>query len=90
MIVRILGDARYNVPDEAVGVLEASDTRLTAALENGDEASFTAALAELIDHVRAAGTILDPSDVRSSELVVPNEGSTLDEVQKILASEGGS
>jgi hypothetical protein len=90
MIVRILGDARYDVPQSQVAALEQCDAALTKALDDGDEAVFSASLAELVDQVRRSGTVVDPGDMRSSELVVPNEGSSLAEVNEILASEGGS
>lgn len=90
MIVRILGDARYEVPEAESGALEGYDAALSAALDGGDEAAFASALGDLVAHVRRYGTIVDPGDVRLSELVVPNEDASLGEVREILASEGDS
>ena len=37
--------------------------------------------------VRHTGTLVAPDDLRTSSQVVPHEGSTLEEVQKLLAEE---
>ncbi len=84
MIVRILGEGRYEVPDADLPGVEQLDARLVAALEHGDEATFSVTLAGLIDEVHRTGTLLSPEDLRTSELAVPHEGSSLAEVRALL------
>ncbi|HMK62618.1 MAG TPA: hypothetical protein VK386_03275 [Acidimicrobiales bacterium] len=89
MIVRILGEGLYELPDPDLPVVEEIDDVLMDAVDRGDEAAFTGALADLIGEVRHSGTRLAHDDVRSSGMVVPHEGSSLAEVKALLAEEGG-
>jgi len=87
MIVRILGEGRYDVPDADLPAIEQLDDVMVDAMARGDDGAFAAALADLITQVRHDGTLLAPDDVRTSELVVPHEGSTIEEVRALLAEE---
>lgn len=87
MIVRILGDAVYELPDAEAGTVEQLDEALGAALEHGDEAGLQTVLGQLIAHVQSQGTVVPPDDLRPSDVAVPHQGSTLDEVRALLASE---
>jgi hypothetical protein len=87
MIVRILGEGRYDVPDADLPAIEQLDAQLVDAMERGDEAAFTGTLADLIGEVRHTGKLLAPDDLRTSSLVVPHDGSTLDEVRSLLAED---
>jgi len=87
MIVRILGEGRYDVPEADMPAIEQLDAQLNDALERGDEIEFVSSLADLIAQVRHTGTLVDPGDLRTSSEVVPHEGSTLAEVRSLLAEE---
>lgn len=88
MIIRILGDGLYEVPEADLPAIEEIDEVLADAIERDDAAAFTGALADLVGQVRHSGTRLAHEDVRTSAMVVPHEGSTLEEVQALLAEEG--
>ena len=90
MIVRILGEGRYDVPEADLPAIEQLDEELVDALERGDENEFNGALIDLIGEVRHSGTLLDPGDLRPSELAVPHEGATMTEVKALLAEEAGA
>jgi len=87
VIIRILGEGRYDVPDADLPAIEQLDAVLVDALERKDEATFESALADIIGQVRHSGTQLDHDDMRTSELVIPHEGSTLAEVAEVLSEE---
>lgn len=87
MIVRIMGEGRYDVPEADLPVIEQLDDELNDAIERGDDNEFAGALIDLINQVRHTGTRVAPDDVRTSELVVPHEGATLAEVRALLAEE---
>jgi len=87
MIVRVLGEGRYDVPDADLPAIEQLDAQLNDALDRGDEVEFTSTLGDLIGLVRHTGTLVAPDDLRTSSLAVPHEGSTLAEVRALL-SEG--
>jgi hypothetical protein len=85
MVVRILGEGRYDVPYADIPAIEQLDAQLADALERGDETEFATTLSDLIGQVRHTGTLVAPDDLRTSSLAVPHEGSTLAEVKSLLA-----
>lgn len=89
MIVRILGEGQFDVPDAARGGLDELEHALNEAVEGHDEAAFTVALAALIDAVRTAGTPLAADTFTASDLVVPFSDATLAETQGLLEQPGG-
>ena len=88
MIVRILGEGQFSVDDSAAAELNQLDTDLESAVEHSDEAAFTAALTRLLAQVRVQGSPLPPDTLESSDLILPNEDSSMDEVRKMLTDEG--
>jgi hypothetical protein len=87
VIVRILGDAVYELPETEAANVEQLDEALGDALDRGDEPGLQAVLGQLIAHVQATGRAVPADDLRPSDLAVPHQGSTLDEVRALLASE---
>ena len=88
MIVRILGEGQFRVDDAVTAELNQLDVVLEAAVERGDEAAFADALTNLLAQVRAHGIPLAPDILESSELILPHEDSSMDEVRKLLTDEG--
>jgi hypothetical protein len=88
VIVRILGGGQFQIDDAAADELNQLDAALESAVERGDEAAFTAALADLLAQVRAHGSPLAPDILESSDLILPHEDSSMDEVRKLLTDEG--
>jgi hypothetical protein len=88
VIVRILGGGQFRVDDAAAAALNQLDADLESAVERGDEPAFTAALTRLLAQVRAQGSPLPPDILESSDLILPHEDSSMDEVRKLLTDEG--
>ena len=88
MIVRIMGEGQWLVPEEEVDELNRLDDQVTATVDAGDDAAFTAALTALLTKVRPAGTCLPDEELVPSDAVVPREGATPDEVRELLTTEG--
>ena len=88
MIVRILGEGQFRVDDAATAQLNDLDANLETAVNRKDEAAFTAALTRLLAQVRAQGSPLPPDTLESSDLILPSEDSSMDEVRKMLTDEG--
>lgn len=88
MIVRILGEGQFDVADQHLSELNALDDRLQATVETGDAEAFAAALQALLDSVRRLGTALPAEVLTASELVLPDEDTTLEQVRSLLAEEG--
>jgi len=88
VIVRILGVGQFRVDDSAAAELNQLDTDLEAAVDQNDETAFTAALTSLLTHVRAHGSPLPTDTLEESDLILPHEDSSMDEVRKMLTDEG--
>ena len=85
MIVRVLDEGQYELDEAAVARVEALDATLSQALGAGDEAWFTKALVRLVTEIRSSGRRLDPATIVPSDMAVPAEGSSLEEVRALLA-----
>ena len=88
MIVRILGEGQFEVPDKAVGGLDRLDHELVRAVDAGDAAGFARTLEALLAGVRTQGRPVSAEHLGASDLVVPHPGATLEEVRKLLSGEG--
>ena len=88
MIVRILGEGQLRVDDAAVSELNELDAKVEAAVDVGDEAGFAAALSALLSRARALGTPLEADSLQPSELILPQEGATMDDVRRLLTDDG--
>jgi hypothetical protein len=88
MIVRILGEGQLELPESAAEELNRLDAALESAVERSDEAAFRPALAELLAKVRQVGSPTEADDLRPSELIIPQQDASMDEVRKLLTDEG--
>jgi hypothetical protein len=88
MIVRILGEGQWEVDDEHLTSLNKLDDEVEAAVEAGDEVTFSNTLAALLDGVRKAGAVLADDSLEDSDLILPPSDATLDEVRQLLADDG--
>jgi hypothetical protein len=88
MIVRILGEGQLHVDDSAASELNELDAKLEATVERNDESGFKPALDELLGRVRSIGRPAEPGALEPSELILPGEGATMDEVRQLLSGDG--
>lgn len=88
MIVRILGEGQFRVDDAAATELNHLDSRLETAVEHNDEPAFKAALTGLLAQVRAQGSPLPSDTLEASDLILPHQDSSMDEVRRLLTDEG--
>ena len=88
MIVRILGEGQFRIGDAAAAELNRLDTELETAVNHNDEPAFAAALDGLLAQVRAQGAPLPPDTLEESDLILPHQDSSMDEVRKLLTDEG--
>lgn len=84
MIVRILEEGQYELDDANTATLNKLDGVLGEALRSDDEDTFEAALAAIIDEVRASGRKLGQSTIVPSDLALPRPGASLAEVRALL------
>ncbi len=88
VIVRILGEGQFDIGDAGTSELNRLDTELEAAVNRNDEAAFTAALHGLLDQVRAQGSPLPVDTLEESDLILPPQDASMDEVRRMLTDEG--
>jgi hypothetical protein len=88
VIVRILGEGQFSIDDAVTAELNKLDTELEAAVDRGDEAGFSAALASLLTQVRTQGTPVPADTLEPSDLILPPQDASMDDVRKMLTDEG--
>jgi hypothetical protein len=88
VIIRIMGEGQLRVDDAALDELNHLDADIEAAVERHDEAGFEMALRSLLHRARELGTMLPPDAIEPSDLILPREGATIDEVHDLLADGG--
>jgi hypothetical protein len=87
MIIRILGEGQFQMDDAATAELQALDADVEAAVKRNDQAGLTAALGALLARARQ-GTPLPPDSLEPSDVIIPYEDATIDEVRKLMTDEG--
>jgi hypothetical protein len=88
MITRILGEGQYEIAEGHVDELNELDSALQSAADSGDEAAFVSALSALLAAVRSVGTPLPDEAITPSDLVLPDEDTSLRQVRELLSGEG--
>ncbi|MBT2487139.1 hypothetical protein J7E96_01010 [Streptomyces sp. ISL-96] len=88
MIVRIMGEGQVKVADSHFTELNKLDDELLAEMESGDDSGFRRTLGALLGAVRRFGEPLPDDALEPSELILPAEDATLEEVREMLAGDG--
>jgi hypothetical protein len=88
MIVRILTEGQYDVPDDAVDALNELDQQLASAIERSDEDAFRSSLGALLDRVRGLGTPVELDALVPSTLLLPAADASLADVRDLLNEDG--
>lgn len=88
MIVRVMGDAQYDVDDEVAKGLNDLDNQAEQALQAGDEEQLRELLRRMAEQVRANGARLADEDLKPSEAIVPPDDLSLDEARQLFDGEG--
>jgi hypothetical protein len=88
MIVRIMGEGQLAVDASAAEELNTLDSRVSAALDQDDQAAFTTAFCALLARIRELGQPLAADSLEPSDLILPAEDATMDDIRKLLADDG--
>lgn len=89
MIIRIMGEGQYRLPDESVlAEVNAADSAIEQAVGRDDAAALAAALHQLHEVVVGRGTPLPDDELAHSDVIVPATDATVDEVRALLSDEG--
>lgn len=88
MIIRISGDGQYQVEDGMLDQLNAVDDALQEAVQARDEERFARQLERLMALVRDAGRRLDDEHLEPSDVILPPDDVSLEEVAGGMSAEG--
>jgi hypothetical protein len=85
VIVRILGEGQFQVDDDTAAKLTALDKDLDAAVRDGDEPHFQAAMHAAVALVRATSAPLAADEIVTADYILPFSDASVEEVRKLLA-----
>jgi hypothetical protein len=88
MIVRILGEGQLSVDSSASEELNTLDSQVSAALDHDDQAAFTTAFCALLARIRELGQPVAADSLEPSDLILPAEDASMDDIRKLLADDG--
>lgn len=88
MIVRLMGEGQYRVPDGMAERLNELDDRAQAALEAGDEPALDQTLDEMWRLVQGEGERLPDEELATSDAAIPPSDLTLEESKRLFSAEG--
>ncbi len=88
MIVRILHEGQYRLPDSAAWQLQQLDERITQAAQREERVALRDAFEELVGFVRGQGDRLDDAHLGSSDVVLPAADADFEEIRSLLRADG--
>ena len=84
MIIRIMGEGQYTVPEEAYPLLNEKDDLIEAAVNNADQEALTTAVEQLLALVREHGAEVPDDVLTDSELILPDSSVRLEQMRAWL------
>ena len=88
MIVRILSEGQFEVPEALLDRLNEADNALVEVVAGGDRQRFRELFTEMLELVRRDGKPLGWDDLRTSEVVLPAPDTTFEEAREVFRGEG--
>ena len=87
MLIRILGEGQYEMPESSLAELNRLDSALERAL-NTPEPDVQPALDALLDFVRTTGVRPPDHEARESDVILPFADASEDDIRDMLTDEG--
>ena len=88
MIVRVLGEGQYRLPDEDAERLNELDNRAVSAVEADDEDGFRELWGQMLELVKADGNALPEDELVESDVILPPRDLTFAEAKGEFTGEG--
>lgn len=88
MIVRVMGEGQYRLPEEVHERVNELDNAVVAAVEKDDEDAFHAAFEEMLDVIRAEGEHLGDDELETSDVIVPPADTSMAEAAADFSGDG--
>ena len=87
MLIRILGEGQFVVPDSELGEINRLDAALESALKTPED-DFRPALDALLDKVRSIGVRPPDHEMEESQVILPFADASEDDIRDMLGDEG--
>jgi hypothetical protein len=88
MIIRIMTEGQYRLPDASLPHVQELDRATEQAIEDGDEAAFHERFTALLELIRSEGTPLADDDLSTSDCMLPPSDITLEEAKTEIHADG--
>lgn len=88
MIVRIMGEGQYRLPEEAIGRVNVLDNDAVNAVEADDEDAFHVAFESMLELIRTEGEHLNDAELEASHVIVPPADITFVEAAADFTGDG--
>jgi hypothetical protein len=88
MIVRISGEAQYELADDDKGRLNDLEHAVVSVVESGQEEAFETTFAALLDFVRDAGAKIGDDELEGSDVILPPADTSFAEAGADFTGEG--
>ncbi len=88
MIVRVLGEGQFRLPDGDAERLNELDNRAVSAVEAGDENAFSELWSQMLELVRADGNAIPEDELVESDVILPPRDTTFAEAKGEFTGEG--
>lgn len=84
MIIRILGEGQVVLDPSDLSEINELDAAVETAANSGNQAALTEALGLLLGKVREVSSPLPDDVIAESELILPDESATVDQIRELL------
>ncbi len=88
MIVRILGEGQYKLDSGYLDRLNEIDNDLVSLLAEGTDEAFRPLFHEMLQLVRERGRPLPVEELVTSDVVLPDPSSHLDDIKPLFTGDG--
>jgi hypothetical protein len=88
VIVRIMGEGQYRLPETVHERVNELDNAVVAAVEKDDEDAFHASFEELLDLIRSEGEQLKDEELLTSDVIVPPADTSMAEASADFSGDG--
>jgi hypothetical protein len=88
VIVRVLGERQYEVPEDLIAKLNELDNAAVAAVEGDDESGFHDLFRQMLEMVENGGSPLPDEELVESQVIIPPRDISFEEAKAEFTGEG--
>jgi hypothetical protein len=88
LIIRIMGEGQYRIPDALCDELNQIDNRIVKLVEEDKALEFRNELAKLISEIKENGEPVEAEEILTSDIIVPPGDLSLKEAKAVFKGSG--